>query len=74
MSLDTIAIPKDAPHPDEAYVFIDFLLRPDSRRAQHQCDEFRQWRRRVKDRCLARHSRTTRRSIPTEAMMSGSSL
>ncbi|MGA3303205.1 MAG: polyamine ABC transporter substrate-binding protein [Methylovirgula sp.] len=29
MSLDSIAIPKDAPHVDEAYAFIDFLLRPD---------------------------------------------
>ncbi|MBY6241931.1 polyamine ABC transporter substrate-binding protein [Methylosinus sp. Sm6] len=29
MSLDNLAIPKDAPHPDEAHLFIDFLLRPD---------------------------------------------
>jgi putrescine transport system substrate-binding protein len=29
MSLDSIAIPKDAPHVEEAYAFIDFLLRPD---------------------------------------------
>jgi putrescine transport system substrate-binding protein len=29
MSLDAIAIPKDAPHPDAAYAFIDFLLRPE---------------------------------------------
>ena len=29
MSLDTLAIPKDAPHPDEAYAFIDYLMRPD---------------------------------------------
>jgi putrescine transport system substrate-binding protein len=28
MSLDNLAIPKDAPHVEEAYVFIDFLLRP----------------------------------------------
>lgn len=28
MSLDNIAIPVDAPHVDEAYAFIDFLLRP----------------------------------------------
>ncbi|HEY5226241.1 MAG TPA: polyamine ABC transporter substrate-binding protein [Methylovirgula sp.] len=28
MSLDTLAIPKDAPHVAEAYAFIDFLLRP----------------------------------------------
>lgn len=28
MSIDTIAIPKDAPHPAEAYAFIDYLLRP----------------------------------------------
>lgn len=28
MSLDSIAIPKDAPHVAEAYAFIDFLLRP----------------------------------------------
>jgi putrescine transport system substrate-binding protein len=26
---DTIAIPKDAPHPGNAHAFIDFLLRPD---------------------------------------------
>lgn len=29
MSLDTMAIPKDAPHVDEAYAFINFMLRPD---------------------------------------------
>jgi putrescine transport system substrate-binding protein len=29
MSIDTIAIPKDAPHPEEAYAFINYLLRPD---------------------------------------------
>ncbi len=29
MSLDNLAIPKDAPHPNEAHVFIDYLLRPD---------------------------------------------
>lgn len=29
MSLDNLAIPKDAPHVDEAYLFIDYLLRPD---------------------------------------------
>jgi putrescine transport system substrate-binding protein len=28
MSIDTIAIPKDAPHPNEAYAFIDYLMRP----------------------------------------------
>src|SRR3984893_6943100 len=28
MSLDNLAIPKDAPHIEEAYAFIDFLLRP----------------------------------------------
>ncbi|MDQ6702387.1 MAG: polyamine ABC transporter substrate-binding protein [Pseudomonadota bacterium] len=28
MSLDNLAIPKDAPHGEEAYAFIDFLLRP----------------------------------------------
>lgn len=27
--IDAICIPKDAPHPKNAYVFIDFLLRPD---------------------------------------------
>jgi len=26
---DMLAIPKDAPHPDEAYAFIDFMLRAD---------------------------------------------
>ncbi len=29
MSLDNLAIPKDAPHVAEAYAFIDFLLRPE---------------------------------------------
>lgn len=29
MSLDNLAIPKDAPHLAEAYLFIDYLLRPD---------------------------------------------
>lgn len=29
MSMDVLAIPKDAPHPAEAYLFIDYLLRPD---------------------------------------------
>ncbi|MCC3247050.1 polyamine ABC transporter substrate-binding protein [Methylocystis sp. WRRC1] len=29
MSLDNLAIPKDAPHLNEAYLFIDYLLRPD---------------------------------------------
>jgi putrescine transport system substrate-binding protein len=28
VSLDNLAIPKDAPHVEEAYAFIDFLLRP----------------------------------------------
>jgi putrescine transport system substrate-binding protein len=28
MSIDTLAIPKDAPHPEEAYAFIDYLMRP----------------------------------------------
>jgi putrescine transport system substrate-binding protein len=28
-SLDNLAIPKDAPHVEEAYKFIDFLMRPD---------------------------------------------
>jgi putrescine transport system substrate-binding protein len=28
MSLDTLAIPKDAPHVAEAYAFIDYLMRP----------------------------------------------
>lgn len=29
MSLDNLAVPKDAPHPEEAHLFIDFLLRPE---------------------------------------------
>jgi putrescine transport system substrate-binding protein len=29
MSFDTLAIPKDAPHAEEAYAFIDFLMRPE---------------------------------------------
>ncbi len=29
MSMDTLAIPKDAPHPAEAHLFIDYMLRPD---------------------------------------------
>jgi putrescine transport system substrate-binding protein len=29
MWFDTFVIPKDAPHPDAAYAFIDFMLRPD---------------------------------------------
>jgi putrescine transport system substrate-binding protein len=29
MSLDNLAIPKDAPHVEEAYKFIDYLLRPE---------------------------------------------
>jgi putrescine transport system substrate-binding protein len=29
MSLDNLAIPKDAPHPEEAHLLIDYLLRPD---------------------------------------------
>ncbi|MBV9395741.1 MAG: polyamine ABC transporter substrate-binding protein [Methylobacteriaceae bacterium] len=29
MSMDTLAMPKDAPHPDEGLKFIDFLLRPE---------------------------------------------
>lgn len=29
MSLDSLAIPADAPHPAEAYAFIDYLLRPE---------------------------------------------
>ncbi|WP_036255678.1 polyamine ABC transporter substrate-binding protein [Methylocapsa acidiphila] len=29
MSLDNLAIPKDAPHVEEAYAFIDFLMRPE---------------------------------------------
>ena len=29
ITLDALAIPKDAPHPAEAHLFIDFLMRPD---------------------------------------------
>jgi spermidine/putrescine-binding protein len=29
MSMDALAIPKDAPHLNEAYAFLDYLLRPD---------------------------------------------
>jgi putrescine transport system substrate-binding protein len=29
MWFDTLAVPADAPHPDEALVLIDYLLRPD---------------------------------------------
>jgi putrescine transport system substrate-binding protein len=29
ISMDVLAIPKDAPHPDEAHLFIDYLMRPD---------------------------------------------
>ena len=29
MWFDTLAIPADAPHPDEAHAFIDYLMRPD---------------------------------------------
>jgi putrescine transport system substrate-binding protein len=29
LSLDNLAIPKDAPHPEEAHLFIDYLLRPE---------------------------------------------
>ena len=29
ITLDALAIPKDAPHPDEAHLFIDYLMRPD---------------------------------------------
>ena len=27
--IDTMAIPKDAPHPDNAYIFINYMMRPD---------------------------------------------
>ena len=29
ISLDALAIPVDAPHPEEAYALIDYLLRPE---------------------------------------------
>jgi putrescine transport system substrate-binding protein len=29
MAIDMLAIPKDAPHPDNAHRFIDYILRPD---------------------------------------------
>ena len=29
MSMDSLAIPKDAPHPNEAHLFIDFLMQPE---------------------------------------------
>ncbi len=29
ISLDALAIPKDAPHPEEAYALVDYLLRPE---------------------------------------------
>lgn len=29
ISMDTLAIPKDAPHTDEAHMFINYLMRPD---------------------------------------------
>ena len=40
MSLDSLAIPKDAPHPAEAYRFIDFLLRPDNAARNTQITNF----------------------------------
>ncbi len=30
LSFDTLAVPKDAPHPAAAFAFIDFLLRPET--------------------------------------------
>ncbi len=29
MSFDNFVIPEDAPHPDEAHIFLDYMLRPD---------------------------------------------
>ena len=29
MSIDMLAIPRDAPHPDNAHRFLDYILRPD---------------------------------------------
>jgi putrescine transport system substrate-binding protein len=29
ITLDALAIPKDAPHPEEAHLFLDYLMRPD---------------------------------------------
>jgi putrescine transport system substrate-binding protein len=29
MWFDNLAIPKDAPHPAEAYAFVDYLMRPE---------------------------------------------
>ena len=40
MSLDSLAIPKDAPHPAEAYRFIDFLLRPENAARNTQITNF----------------------------------
>ena len=40
MSFDTLAIPKDAPHPANAYRFIDFLLRPDNAARNTQITNF----------------------------------
>jgi putrescine transport system substrate-binding protein len=40
MSLDSVAIPRDAPHPDEAYRFIDFLLRPENAARNTQITNF----------------------------------
>jgi len=29
MSFDNFVIPEDAPHPDEAHIFLDYMLRPE---------------------------------------------
>ena len=64
MSLDNLAIPKDAPHVAEAYLFIDYLLRPDVAARNTKVDQFRQWRRTVSRADRQDHRRTIRRSIP----------
>ena len=33
VAIDALAIPKDAPHPDEAYGLVEFLLRPETAKA-----------------------------------------
>ncbi len=37
MSIDMLGIPRDAPHPENALRFIDYILRPRGHRGDHRC-------------------------------------
>ena len=52
--LDSFAIPADAPHPEEAHAFINFMLKPGDRRAEFELRLLRQRQQGLAGRCSTR--------------------